>query len=314
MSAREDVYARHQQTRWMQPDAHRWMRPDAVRFLKPGTDIASVFPSLEAKYNPSQPRVPAGSGRESGRWTSGSNGGGGAGVNGGGVSSGDGDVAGSASMSPMGNFDFGDLPNFSDIFSLFQISPGEIDNSDYVQLAGDVPDGDSPELPSNEPPEIPESRPDSTQGRMGFVRAAAEWVARMGRYSPAASAYLGALDQVDELKALTDTIKSANDPPRSLEELQDRVGLSNEGGYHKHHIVEESAARDAGFSEDLIQGRDNLVRIPILKHIDITRYYSTKTEQPDGSRISPRESLKNKTFEERRQFGLMILRGKGVLK
>ncbi|MBQ8105278.1 MAG: hypothetical protein IJ127_20645, partial [Afipia sp.] len=43
------------------------------------------------------------------------------------------------------------------------------------------------------------------------------------------------------------TIKSANDPPRSLEELQDRVNLEDRSGYHRHHIVEEKAARTAGF-------------------------------------------------------------------
>jgi hypothetical protein len=127
MSAREDAYARHQQARWMRPDAHRWLRQDAARFLKPDTEVASDFPSLEGKYNPSQPRVPAGSGRESGRWTDGSNGGGG----------------GNAAASPMGNIDFGDLPSFSDLFALFQITPSETDNSDYDQLAGDVPDGDT---------------------------------------------------------------------------------------------------------------------------------------------------------------------------
>lgn len=65
MSAREDAYARHQQARWMRPDAHRWLRQDAARFLKPDTEVASDFPSLEGKYNPGQPRVPAGRGRES---------------------------------------------------------------------------------------------------------------------------------------------------------------------------------------------------------------------------------------------------------
>lgn len=98
------------------------------------------------------------------------------------------------------------------------------------------------------------------------------------------------------------------------EELQDRIGLDDRSGYHRHHIAEESAARDAGFPETLIQGRDNLVLVPVLKHIDISSYYTTKVEQPDGTRISPRDFLQNKSFEERRQFGLNILRDKGVLK
>jgi len=39
MSAREDAYARHQQARWMRPDAYRWVRPDAARFLKPAIEL-----------------------------------------------------------------------------------------------------------------------------------------------------------------------------------------------------------------------------------------------------------------------------------
>lgn len=74
MPAREDAYARHQRQRWLRPDAHRWVRSDAARFLvRNGT--ASVYSDVERKYSPNQPRVPAGNGRESGRWTDDSSGG-----------------------------------------------------------------------------------------------------------------------------------------------------------------------------------------------------------------------------------------------
>lgn len=150
MTARENAYLRHQQARWMRPDAYRWIRPDAARFLNPGTDTANAYPGLECKYRPSQPRVPAGSGRESGQWTDG---------NGAGASAG-----GNANVTqPMGNIDLGDLPNVGDLFSLFQITPAETDNSEDTQLAGDIPTGDSPELPSSEPPEIPQERPKPAQ-------------------------------------------------------------------------------------------------------------------------------------------------------
>lgn len=66
MSPFNEAYLRHQQS--------RWMRPDAARFLKPGTKLEDVFPALALKYSPSQPRVPSGSGRESGRWTDGNGG------------------------------------------------------------------------------------------------------------------------------------------------------------------------------------------------------------------------------------------------
>lgn len=77
MSRYQDAFDAHQRARFMRPDAHRWVRPDAARFLMPGTDPASVYPALapaETKYSPNQPRVPAGNGRESGRWTDGSGG------------------------------------------------------------------------------------------------------------------------------------------------------------------------------------------------------------------------------------------------
>lgn len=55
-----------QRRRWMRHDAHRWVRQDADRWLRPGFEPA--LPSLDRKYNPDQPRVPAGS-SHGGRWT-----------------------------------------------------------------------------------------------------------------------------------------------------------------------------------------------------------------------------------------------------
>lgn len=51
----------YQRARWLRPDAERWMRPDAYRWRKP------VHPD-EQKYNPNQPRVPAGN-PDGGQWT-----------------------------------------------------------------------------------------------------------------------------------------------------------------------------------------------------------------------------------------------------
>ncbi|MGP9811882.1 hypothetical protein ACTZWT_10260 [Rhodopseudomonas sp. NSM] len=61
--------------RWMRPDAERWIRPDVARFLAPGTDPATIFPALDRKYSPNQPRVPAGN-PDGGQWTNGELGGG----------------------------------------------------------------------------------------------------------------------------------------------------------------------------------------------------------------------------------------------
>lgn len=301
MSAGEDAYARAQQTRWMRPDAHRWIRPDAARFLKPGTDPASVYPALERKYSPNQPRVPAGN-PDGGQWT-------------------DGDGSSGASVpnstQPMGNIDFGDLPSFSDLFALFQITPSEIDNSDYTQLAGDVPEGDGPgighnEGPPLEPPEIPAETPKRGGDWMQFARSAAGWVKLVGRYSPYADAFFGAVKQIDETNEIINTIKSANDPPRTLEELQTRVGLPADGGYHDHHIVNQHAGNRSLFGDRAVDSRSNQARIPVLKHIEISRWYATRNEGFGG--LTPRDYLRDKSWEEQTKIGLYIMKREGVLK
>jgi hypothetical protein len=52
--------------------ARRWLRPDWRRFFRPGSQndpLYRYYERIERKYNPQQPRVPAGQ-REGGQWTS----------------------------------------------------------------------------------------------------------------------------------------------------------------------------------------------------------------------------------------------------
>jgi hypothetical protein len=106
MSSNDAIARDAQRRRWLRPDWRRWMREDADRFAPPGVEAkgaqtepaadavvtATEFDALQAgqdrislmlaelkyelawrrfvrKYSPDQPRVPAGNGRESGRWT-----------------------------------------------------------------------------------------------------------------------------------------------------------------------------------------------------------------------------------------------------
>ena len=64
----------------------------------------------------------------------------------------------------------------------------------------------------------------------------------------------------------------------------------------------------------MIQARDNIVRIPTVKHIDITAEYMTIGDQPDGTTRSLRNYLSEKDFETRQIVGRAILRKHGVLK
>ena len=151
MSPYQEAWLRHQQQRWLRPDAARWVRPDAARFLRPGTNVTEAFPALARKYNPSQPRVPAGR-SDGGQRT---------------------DGTGAAEAIGLG---------------LFQIAPLD-DAVGGVQLAGEPPAGDRPDIPTDAPPEIPQERPGTSAERTRSLRAAASWLVRHGdlrvRFIPA---------------------------------------------------------------------------------------------------------------------------------
>ena len=211
----------------------------------------------------------------------------------------------------MGNIDVGDLSGSSELGDLFQLTPSDT-RVDGVQVAAN----DSPDDPASslDPvPKIPQGRPDTTEGRMSFVRDAAQWVARnVGRYAPAIDTFFEALDQVEQLKKLTDAIKSANDPAKTLEELQTRVSPESEPGYQDHHIVGQHPENRALFGDSLIGSPENLVRIPVLKHIDISAWYSTQSKDFGG--LSPRDYLRGRDWDEQTRVGLDLLRERGVLK
>lgn len=73
---------------------------------------------------------------------------------------------------------------------------------------------------------------------------------------------------LDEARAY---IHAYGDAPKSLDELQRRVSTPAKG-YDIHHVVEQTPAAQHGFSRSLIDATDNLVRIPTLKHWEITAW------------------------------------------
>lgn len=285
MTYRENAWLRHQESRWLRPDAHRWVRPDARRFISPGSDLAAAFPALARKYNPNQPRVPAGS-PDGGQWSDGSGG----------------------AAQPMREGGFGDLIDSDDFAALFQITSNETDING-VQLAGDPPTGDSPQVPSAEPPEIPSDRPNASAQRTGYLRAAADWLARNGGL--AADIYTGTMNNVEWLNDYHDLVQAARDEPQSFERLQDGVS-QHRPGYDDHHIVEQTWAERFGFSRGEIDDPSNLVSIPRLRHYQITGWYGTPNADYYG--LSPREYLSDKGWEDRRRVGLDALVRFQVLK
>lgn len=96
-----------------------------------------------------------------------------------------------------------------------------------------------------------------------------------------------------------------------MKELQNAVD-DPKPGYHIHHIVEQKAAEDDGFSRDEIDARDNLVRIPAMKHREISGWYQKPNKDFDN--LAPRDYLRGKTWKERYKVGIQALIEFKVLK
>lgn len=167
------------------------------------------------------------------------------------------------------------------------------------------------------PPPIPPTDPLTEKLRNAFAKQAARWLARAavnGVIGPEGE-YLTLLEAGAETASwLYDKlpyIRAYLDGPKSLEELQRDVGKP-EKGYEVHHIVEQAPAAREGHPCEDIDGPDNLVRIPTLKHWEITGWYMRGNDEFGG--LSLRTFLQGKSRSERREVGVKALINFGVLK
>lgn len=254
--------------------------------------------ALKANFNPGQPRIPAGQ-SGGGRWTSGSGGRTALFTDQGGEGEAGQTDEGSAPLRiTIYPRDFADESEPLPGWSFFDFVLRDLLPSESVRL--------------DPPPKVPARRPNTTRQRNRVAKQVAYWAARSAlRIS---GGPLGVVITLAEaaiwLHEMYPAIQSYQDPPKSLEELQ-RAVASREKGYDVHHIVEEDAARKAGFPEDWINGPDNLVRIPRLKHWQVTGWYMTPNEDYAG--VSPREYLKDKDWATRQQIGYYVLKKYGIL-
>ncbi len=161
---------------------------------------------------------------------------------------------------------------------------------------------------------IPEERPASARIRHVIIKELAKEAAILavgGAGDGAVGLLLTTMNVASWVHDYGPFIQSYIDPPKSLEELQDAVPTPARG-YDIHHIVEQAPAEQDGFPRSLINSRDNLVRIPTLKHWQINSWYQTLNDDFGG--LSPRGYLRGKTWEERSKVGRDVLIEQGILK
>lgn len=233
----------------------------------------------KAGFNPNEPRVPAGN-PDGGRWTS------------------DG-----------GNSNASDRRVLSDATPDNNWIPGA------AYAANDPPGiGHNQGPPFEEPPEIPPKVLATRQDVNDFLKAAAYWLEEASVVDKRdATLFFFALMATGWLAdKYLPYIITYQDPPRTLQELQQAASLPKIEYYNDHHLVEQTAAENDGFPRNMIDAPENLVRIPTLKHWLITGWY--QIPNPEFDWLSPREYLRGKSWEERVRVGEDALIEFGVLK
>lgn len=166
--------------------------------------------------------------------------------------------------------------------------------------------------PLEPPPRIPPVQPPGRGASLAVARAAARWVATailsMDAW-PLALTVFATMEAVSWFaKNYLPYVTTYVQGPKTLEELQDAVGTPAIGT-EVHHIVEQTPAKNEGFARELIEGRDNRVRIPYFKHREISDWYSTTSRNAPFNGMTPRQFVRGmKTWEEKYCFGIDVLK------
>lgn len=157
-------------------------------------------------------------------------------------------------------------------------------------------------------PIIPRRKPPTSPERTAIAKAVAIALVEAGAKAS------GILDKIKETSWLYQawpSIVSYADAPKTFDELQQNA-LTARPGYDRHHIVEQTAAEEIGYPRRMIDAPENIVSVPRMKHWEINGWYQRPNK--DYGRVSPREYLSGKDWDERRRVGLDALRKHGVLK
>jgi hypothetical protein len=181
-----------------------------------------------------------------------------------------------------------------------RVPAGNPEGGEWTRLAGPPSIGSNQNSPLENPPEVPKTKPPTAQERNAFIKNAARWIARTARVGGPVGTFMTALEMASWLDTDRAFIDSYQDPPKTMQELQDAAS-NPKWGYHRHHVAERSSALEDGYSKEEVDGPENLALIPTLKHWEINGWYGRPNDDFGG--MSPREYLKGKSWAERTRVG-----------
>ena len=191
---------------------------------------------------------------------------------------------------------------------------GEPQSGPPAENAPTSPPTDEYSLPKDKPPGRSQSYNAGTDAASRLKEALQnDWHTVVERAGQVVDATHWVADQVSNIVADVDFSQAA---PYDLDDLVAAAKKKSEPGYQDHHIVEQGPQNDDLSPEEKkrIDHPENIVRIPYYVHQQITNYYRSPDPKLPG-KVTPRQYLRGKSFDERYQFGLNVLRDKfGVLK
>ena len=126
------------------------------------------------------------------------------------------------------------------------------------------------------------------------------------------TAVVAELIAVDWIAAKISSVITYSGPPRSMEDLLKAVDVPRAGTEIHHWRMEQHVSKRRGMTQKQIDAPGNRVRIPPLKHYEITEWYRRPNEKYQGR--SPREFLANKPAEDHERLGREALMLFEVLK
>ena len=165
-----------------------------------------------------------------------------------------------------------------------------------------------------QPPKIPRIRPPSGRARNLITKEIARWLWRGARLGLRVSPYGRFIDAFELGLWVYEQwpyVEAYLDEPKTLEELKRAVATPRKGT-DVHHIVERTRAIRDGIDPAWVDGPENLVRIPTLKHWELNRWYESENKRFGG--LVPRAYLQGKSEKERYNVGLEGLEAVKVLK
>jgi hypothetical protein len=132
---------------------------------------------------------------------------------------------------------------------------------------------------------------------------AASWIRRARTLQQVAAivAFVGALIAVDWIAEKIRNILTDLGPPKSMEELLSAVDVARAGTELHHYKMEQHVSKQRGMTQKEIDAPGNRVRIPTLKHYEITEWYRKPNRNFKG--LSPRQYLATKPPKDHERVG-----------